>query len=161
MELNDKYKHSVITFKIIELKKDGKFIILDLENISEDFYKRNDYIDTYYDKSIPIFFTYYSVDDLNENQNKHIITDTINDNNIFIQYVSIHFNNKYKLYIDLTKHDKLRNKIYTLDYTLKCYYTNSNSFIIILDYTPNMRKIKIQKLKSIINKNKESNEYFI
>lgn len=162
MELKNEYKNSVTTFKTTELIQDGEFIVLELENISESYEKRYNTIVNYMSESIPIWFTYYSVDEIDDEfsrvevPNKYIIRDYVNDQNIFVEYIPYTiYSKKYKLYIKLTKFPHLKSKILTNDYNLICYYTDAKTFIIMLDYKPNMRKIKIKRLKYLISKNRK------
>jgi len=167
MELNDRLKYDVIPFKTLEMSKDYEYIVLELENISKDYNKRYQNISlNFNNESFPIYFSYNSVDELKYSEtieHNHIITDCVNFKNILVEYMDLSYgSNKYKLCINFKNNEVLRNKILTLDYTLKPYYhKDGKAFIILLDYTPNIRKVKLLKLKEIIAKNKEIINYDI
>lgn len=152
--------------KKIDTLNNGRdeFIVIDFE---QQFYfsnkDKNINVERYRDKSYPIYF---NIDDnihneeipsfRKENEQPNIKTIVfVNDNNIISEMLNPdYFNMEYRLYINLIKHSDINKKLLSENYKKEIYYISEAECIMInLIYTPNMRAVKINKIKEIIKQN--------
>ena len=111
-------------------------------------------------KKFPVWFSYDAKDEIKDIKKREegldfnpSCTEYLNDDNIFVENISFEtYKGEYRLYVDMKNKKSLMDKISTLDYELDCYYYNG-SFVVQLVYVPNIRKVKIEKIKKLINKN--------
>lgn len=144
-------------------RKNDNLIVIEMTQRFHYSYNEKTNIDVmyYHNKSFPVWF---SVDDnihLNsedgltiDTQGKNIKTAIfVNDNNIIHECLTpeFAFDRKYRLLLDLKKHESLFNKLLSVNYKKTLYTVEAGRCIIInLIYTPDERAVKINKIKQNI-----------
>lgn len=130
-------------FEILDIKKDKDFISL---KITDNSYPMINIISNH---ETHVLFSYGLKEDYFNKflSNEKLITfDVIKNNDIF-EYLSFDYRKSYVLIIDLSKHQILKQKCFNIDYELKISYNIDKKFFIInLIYSPDLRKIKIEKI---------------
>lgn len=142
----------------------GEFIDIEFEQHFHFSYKdKNIDLQKHMGESYPVYF---NIDDnIHDENNLYFIKENehpnirsiifVNDYNIIMEIFNpIKYNLTYKLRIDLQKHLNIKKRILSENYKKIITYNSDSSYIMIdLIYTPNMRAVKINKIKENIKQN--------
>ena len=143
-----------LNFKVLEMTKEKEYLSLTIQSDSYN-YNYNPNVKNI-NENIP--FIYSKIDDIENDDlvsypfsNKLYNCAVINKNIICEVLSWEHYSSIYRIYSDISNCKELCDKIYSLDYKLiVTYVTKDEYFFITLKYNPNMRKVKLLKIKEKI-----------
>lgn len=152
----------IINFELLNMDKDKEFLCLTIQSKLPYYNMQyNPYVNDI-NKEVP--FIYRKTDEIENNNDvisypfdSKIFKFDIVSNNIFCSTLELFEpKTRYRIYSDLTNHKELSDKIYSLDYKLIVNYSVIDKyFFITLKYNPNLRTLKILKIKEKIKENND------
>lgn len=152
--------------KIIDIRKEKENGIIIEFSLDYRFNKCYPDVIHFMDKSFPVWFCTNNEINYTDNiyrkeseflyNEKITLTEFVNDNNIIIEYLGPEtFDRKYAILLDLKKHTIIKNNLLSVNYTKNLHIPEGGYTIIIdLNYKPDERAVKINRIMDNIKSNK-------